>query len=77
MSLHLRPSKALPLQVGTDKAVESAVEHRIYVSALEAGPVVFYHRVRLEYIGTDLASPSDIFDIAADVGELLCICLLL
>ena len=39
--------------------------------------MVFYHRIRLHDIGTDLVSPANLLDFTADTGKLLCILLLL
>ena len=39
--------------------------------------MVFYHRIRLHDIGTNLVSPANLLDFTADTGKLLCILLLL
>src|SRR3989338_7967263 len=47
-------------QVGLNEAVDVAVQNRIGVADLDAGPVVLYHAVGVEDVGTNLAAPGNL-----------------
>src|SRR5262249_42878161 len=55
------------VQVRLDKRIDLTVEYSIGIADLHAGTVIFYHAVRVEDIGTDLAAPGDIFFVLMQV----------
>ena len=56
-----QPSGSRPelLQVGLDELIDIAVHDTLNVSDLQLGPVVVHHRVRLEYVRSNLMAPTN------------------
>src|ERR1700679_1724012 len=57
--MSLRRIRRQASQFAFNEFIESAVHHALDVTGLDPGAVVFDHLIRLENIGSNLASPGD------------------
>ena len=58
---HNRKLTIDPCQIGIHELIQIAIHNRLNVTGFFAGTQIFYHAVRMEYIRTNLASPSNFF----------------
>ena len=50
----------LSAQISPDERIDLAIHDGLNITRLFVGPMILDHRVRLEYIRTDLAAPLDV-----------------
>ena len=65
------------LQIRINKNIDLTIQHTIGISCLFICPMILYHSIRLQYIGTDLVAPADFGNISTDVRCFFCILFLL